>query len=306
MADNPAANADLARRIEANARGVEFVAIFLDGAPADPGNLVRAQWAKIAAAPGAVLAFRPEASRAVAIEVDAPSAEAVRNRLVAEAVSAPRISTPGGGLIIAFAAGVAVTITRPDARVLKLVPVPGMRAPDGGSWATESGSPNVLDVLGDRGGNGLVAMPKWFCKWLGGDAMPSPKPAPPPTPPVALGTCAACGHFDAATSECRLESPEPTVDQNGDVLVGIGGWLTVKPEWRCPNFTPATVTPRACGGCRWFERSHRGGHGQCAAAPLRPEADRTGRQVSMTAVRPEVAPDKWCGEFTALAGEGAR
>jgi len=42
------------------------------------------------------------------------------------------------------------------------------------------------------------------------------------------------------------------------------------------------------------------------AAPLRPEADRTGRQVSMVAVRPEIAPDKWCGEFTALAGEGAR
>ena len=305
MADFHSANIALAQRAEASVRGTEFAAIFLDGAPADPGNLVRAQWAKIAAAPGAVLAFRPAASRAVAVEVDMPSASMVRHRLTIDGLSVPRIATPTGGLIVVFAAGAAITITRPDARVLKLVPVPGMRAPDGGAWATESSSPNVLDVLGDRGGNGLVAMPKWFCKWLGGDAMPTSKPAPPPTAPLA-GTCASCNHFDAATGECRREPPVPTVDHNGDVRVGTGGWLKVRPEWRCPHFAPATSTPPACAGCKWFDRSHPGGHGHCAAAPLRPEADRTGRQVSMAAVRPEIAPDRWCGGFAALAGEGTR
>ena len=290
-------NADLARRIEANARGVELVAIFLDGAPADPGALVRAHWAKIQAAHGAILAFRPAASRAVAIEVDMPSATMVRTRLASDGLAAPRMATPTGGLIVVFAAGAA--ITRLDARVLKFAPVPGMQAPDGGS-------PDVLAVLGDRGGNGLVAMPKWLSDWLGGgDMSPLAAPPPPPTAPLA-GTCGACGHYDAATSECRRQPPGPSIDKNGDVRVGRGGWLKVQPSWRCPNFKPATATPRACSGCRWFARSHPGGHGRCAAAPLRPEADRTGRQVSMVAVRPEIAPGRWCGEFTHLTGEGAQ
>ena len=110
---------------------------------------------------------------------------------------------------------------------------------------------------------------------------------------AAAGACGRCRHFDEPSGECRAAPPIAVVDRAGNLT--LDGWLVIKPDDRCPDFTPKDGDIRSCLGCRWFARTTEASRGNCHGARPRAPTDNFGVPISRSAMWLEVSAKSLCG-----------